>query len=135
MKTQILRRCRFQIALSTLLGLLTLIAISCGTKANWLHQRHQFVARQRALTQQSNVRGLVVDPSIKKPVNAPAGLWILGERGLARVEVLVVVDEYSQMPINDSAQAKEAERLFPEAEIGGMFLSKADCVALRSAYP
>jgi hypothetical protein len=100
-----------------------------------LHQRHQFVARQRALTRLSKIHNLVVDPSSKRPVRAPGGLWILGERGLARIEVLVIVDEYSQMPIYDSAEAKEAERLFPEAEIGGMFLSKADCVALQPTSP
>ena len=87
---------RFRFGLRSLFMLVTMICVWFGYSMNWIRQR----------------RAMLNEPYYFEPntleaesvIQAPGGLWLLGERGV----VTLWVDEHN---------AERAGRLFPEAEI------------------
>ncbi len=92
----------FRFSLRTLFMLTTLVAIWLAWSLNWISNRRAFVRDS------IDAPGLVLRKD-RRPVAAPALLWIFGETGA----------QYVYVATDDEAIVRQAIRLFPEAEVIG----------------
>jgi len=100
----------FRFRLRTFFVLLTLFGVWLGVQVKWIRDRHAYLATRRS-SQYS-----FQDPA-GKPRAAPGGLWLLRERGVGVVNVIIAHARGSEIP----PEAAEPRRLFPEAELLVLF--------------
>jgi hypothetical protein len=110
---------RWSYSLRTLFVVVTVGACWLGYYANWARQRHQFLGAQRDLARMFHQNGMA-EPVVT--ARAPGALWLLGERGVGALGVLIVVDRLDDFDNGFDWESHEtmrtARRLFPEADIG-----------------
>lgn len=121
------RRRWFAYSLRTLFVVVTVFGCWLGYELNWIRERHELLAKHESL---HGILGVACNLSPRqqrtKLPTAPGLLGLFGEPSRQLVVLAVVVDRYGQEPIQSFAEWKRAERLFPESEIEGYFISKSD---------
>lgn len=88
----------------------TLIAVWCGYQANWIRQRHNYLAGAQVA---QSFRGL----NAIGHRSAPSMLWLFGEEGMALLMIDVTAQGFDQLTSADRQRLIDAQRLFPEADI------------------
>ena len=120
---------RFRFSLRTLflvVAALGIVSICAKVQLDWIEKRHKVASENLAMIVAYKT-GMVGTPSPMKPVTAPAALWLFGEKGYDRLELVVVVDSYDDLPpVYSFEKLHEARRLFPEADIGGIMITSDD---------
>jgi hypothetical protein len=109
-------------SLRTLFAVVTLFGILLGYELNWLHQRHQMIAKHQLRMKkwqglEPEFRDLEEKVAVFStvPRSGPGLLWIFGERAVISLKLLDSVDEGGGFYC--SRDTKASERLFPEAAI------------------
>jgi hypothetical protein len=121
------RRLRSRFALRTLFIVVTVLACWLAYEARWIRQRHEFLAHRDSVSQRFHEATLGQDVSLPRAEiitadaqETPGLLWLLGEDKVSSFDLYVVVDgnaiDHSR-PIDSYPDVKEAQRLFPEAQI------------------
>ena len=129
-------RCRWvQFSLRTLVVLTVCAICWLGGEFKWIRQRHEFLAHQDALATAFNKATIDREISFVKADILPGStkrsaiLWLLGERELSSLDVLVVVDDRDidlRRPLSTYEDVAQALRLFPEAQIVAAIIPKSD---------
>lgn len=115
---------RFRFSLRTLIVVMSVGGCWLGYSIDWINKRHAYLAHPEVIREYNDTPPSTVNRwGNTWPINAPRGLWLLGERGL--VSVWLPPEFWSQ------ERQAEAERLFPEALIlrvnaKGYWVSKLD---------
>jgi hypothetical protein len=109
------RRRWFQFGLGTMFLVVTVFAIWLGYKVNWMHERHQFIAQEKASAEARSVP--VSFDSAYSKTRAPGLLWTLHEPGYWAMFVIAEGDSESALTSHDYERLRIARRLFPEAKI------------------
>jgi len=111
------RRRWFRFSLRTLFVVVTVVGGWLGYELNWIHQRHQFLEAQHT---KRVAHRFSWDPNddYRGDRTAPGLLRFLGESGYSWVDVWVDGRHSEELTATDLERAREARRLFPEAEIG-----------------
>ena len=106
----------FRFSLRTMLIVVALVSCWLGYCLNWIRQRHDFLGHSAVHATPGSISLYNPDApvwvflsSAQQPVPAPFWLRVLGERGVAAVDV---------MDAKHSESLDVAARLFPEAQIG-----------------
>jgi hypothetical protein len=110
----------FRWSLRTMFVVVTVFGGWLGYSANWIRQRHDFLARQTALLEGHGLANFA--KPLSGDVMAPSGLGLLGESGNSAMGVIIVVeriDEFDEAFDWESHETmREARSLFPEAFVG-----------------
>jgi hypothetical protein len=109
----------FRFSLRTLFVVVTILGCWLAYEFNWIRQRRAVVAESpKWLAYEGEDIGPMAQPL------APGLLWLLGEKGYAGVNMVVIVDELddtlvdSWPPDDIKSELQRVEKLFPEAMVG-----------------
>jgi hypothetical protein len=113
----------FQFSLATLFVAVTVFSCWLAYQLNWIRERHQLLAHQTQVFQAAgeDFSAREVDSaSLKKlysthSVRAPWPLWLFGEEGTVRVNVVRLDDHPGPFYSDHYEEYREAQRCFPEA--------------------
>lgn len=113
----------FRFGLRTMFVAVTLFACWLGYQVNWIHQRNNFLAEQRerfaAFGELDNYdvnERFLENRYGKSTTQAPAGLWLLGERGHVEIRIMVI-DEDPPKEFSAYEDCGRGQHLFPESRI------------------
>lgn len=112
----------FRFSLRTLFVVVTVFCSWLGYELNWIRERHELLARQKAIAVGSEeialptcgLSWLWVPPKVDR---APSPLWIFGEQPITNLEITQIVDDdvLNQPQIAEQREFELAHSLFPEA--------------------
>jgi hypothetical protein len=112
----------FRFSLRTLFVAVTVFGCWLGYQMNWIRQRH-VVLKQQNVGKYFDTQG--EDPlqaypfpiAVANPINAPWPLWMLGQRGVARIDIIFTGSDVRNLNALEESEWLRVKRLFPEAEV------------------
>jgi hypothetical protein len=113
----------FRFSLRTLFVVVTMFGVSLGYELNWIRQRHEVLADPKVhfYFEVGEDDPFSAAPTV--PVNAPWFLRLLGERGVASINIMYPTT--STRPLSESEELERARvsRLFPETTVTALALN------------